>query len=118
MERSIFSEFITLAVSLLLGFNHQWLVLLLTLGILLLILAFTSHSCRALSLAIILISGFLLANFSWWETPDKLPVNDNFIIEGMVSNYPENKMETGKFILKTDHTNQYMQKIQVNTAYH
>lgn len=117
MERSIFCVFITLAASLLLGFHHQWLVLLLILGILLLVFAFTSYSRLASYLAIILISGFLLANFSWLGIPDKLPVNESFIIEGVVSNYPENKMETGKFILKTDHPNQYLRKIQVFTAF-
>lgn len=117
MARSIFYLFSALAVSLLLGFYHLWLVFYITLGILLLIFAFTDYSRGALYSSIILVTGFLLANLSLAEIPETLPTVDNYVIEGVVSNYPENDMESGKFILKTNHQNLYLQKIQIFTAF-
>lgn len=117
MDRSIFYIFIALAVSLLLGFYQLWQLFFITLGILLLVFAFTSYSRLAVYSIIIMITGVLLANFNWTEIPDSLPVNEEFTIEGMISNYPENEDNAGKFILKTDHPNQYLKKIQVFLAF-
>jgi competence protein ComEC len=50
---------------------------------------------------------------SWKEIPEALPAAESFKIEGIVSNYPENDADTGKFVLKTDHPNQYLRKVQV-----
>ncbi|HPF43097.1 MAG TPA: DNA internalization-related competence protein ComEC/Rec2 [Syntrophomonadaceae bacterium] len=113
MEKSIFYVFIALAVSLLLGFYKLWLIYFTLLGILLLVFAFTSYSRLAVYAAIILIVGVILANLSWKEIPEALPAAESFKIEGIVSNYPENDADTGKFVLKTDHPNQYLRKVQV-----
>ncbi len=113
MEKSIFHLFIALAVSLLLGFYQLWLIFFTALGVLLLVFTFTAHSRQAVYAVTILIGGVLLANLSWTEIPKTLPANENFKIEGIVSNYPENDADAGKFVLKTDHPNQYLRKVQV-----
>lgn len=113
MERSLFYIFISLAMSLLIGFYQLWWLFFIVLAGLLLAFTFTSYSRLALFTIAILITGVLLSNLSWLEIPASLPADENFTIEGKVIDYPEYAEGRGRFVLKTEHSNRYLRKIQV-----